>query len=402
MDVLKLLAVLGVIVLAVNLKRPLYQAVLAAMVAVGFLFQMGFLNFFTQVLQGMINPDTWLVILAFYLIAYLQRMLERRGLTKLAQQSLGGLFNSRRVTVSLAPVFLGLLPAPGVVPICGEIVEGTLGDDMKPVEKAFITTYYRHIPESFLPTFMAVLLGIKLSGTVSIRSFMITMLPMVGVLLALGYIFYLRRFNKETGAPPSTDKRSDAISLFQSLWSIALAVLLIVAFNLPVYLAVLVSIVLSAFVGRFTIFELGQLFLPAIETRLLLNTFCILVFKDVLSSTGAIERLPAVFEQLPIPQFLVFSLLFFFGGLMSGSQAIVALCMPLAFATVKGAGAPLLVLLMGMTYAANQVSPTHVCLGISSEYFHVSIGALIKRTLPIMLIFMTVLHLYYLLLVQFV
>ncbi len=70
----------------------------------------------------------------------------------------------------------------------------------------------------------------------------------------------------------------------------------------------------------------------------------------------------------------------------------------LAFSTILGAGMPLMVLLMSFAYAAMNVSPTHVCLAIISQYFHVSLGSLVKRTIPIIAIYCLASVLYYLLL----
>jgi len=53
----------------------------------------------------------------------------------------------------------------------------------------------------------------------------------------------------------------------------------------------------------------------------------------------------------------------------------------LAFAAIDG-GMPLMVLLMCMCHAASQVSPTHVCLVVASDYFHITLGDLIRKILP--------------------
>ena len=50
----------------------------------------------------------------------------------------------------------------------------------------------------------------------------------------------------------------------------------------------------------------------------------------------------------------------------------------------------LLVLFMGSAYAAMQVSPTHVCLFIAAECFKVDIGALVRRNIPMILVFFAV------------
>ena len=57
-----------------------------------------------------------------------------------------------------------------------------------------------------------------------------------------------------------------------------------------------------------------------------------------------------------------------------------------------------MVLLMGSSYIAMQVSPTHVCLTLIAEYFHVSLGSMVKKTIPVLICFMLFLIPYYYLL----
>ena len=135
-----------------------------------------------------------------------------------------------------------------------------------------------------------------------------------------------------------------------------------------------------------------------LEARIVINTFVVMIFKDLLTHTNVITALPGLFEALPIPSFLVFGLIFFVGTIVAGSTAIITLCLPMAFAAVSGAGMPLMVFLMSCTYAAMQVSPTHLCLTLACEHFKTDFGALVKRTLPVIGIFYVILTGYYLLL----
>ena len=119
-------------------------------------------------------------------------------------------------------------------------------------------------------------------------------------------------------------------------------------------------------------------------------TLNFMMFKDIITYTGVIHELPVFFGGLPIPLPMVFALIFFFGTIISGSNAIIPLCMPMAMAAMPDAGVPLLVLLMSSAYAAMQVSPTHVCLFIAAECFKVDIGALVRRNIPMILVFFAV------------
>ncbi|HPY37811.1 MAG TPA: DUF401 family protein, partial [Clostridia bacterium] len=148
----------------------------------------------------------------------------------------------------------------------------------------------------------------------------------------------------------------------------------------------------------FRLFELWALVRSAFEPKLLVNTFLVLVLKEFIDYTGVLQMLPKILSALPIPAFLVFALLFFIGGIISGTNGIIALGTPLAFSAIANGGMPLMVLLMCMCHAASQVSPTHICLVVASDYFHISLGDLIRKTLPIALAFSALMIGYYILL----
>lgn len=403
MDVLKLFLVFIAMIVVLRLKKPLFMAILAATVTTALVFQLPVKLFFFTLLESAISWGTLSILLIFYLIMFLQRMMEKRGSLILSQQSLDHLFHNRRITAALAPLFLGLLPSASVVLICGEIVDKIVDNDLTKEEKAFVTSYYRHIPEGVLPTYSAIILGLSLTGgVVSASSFILAMFPMVVLMVTLGYLFYLRKISKEIALPSEDSKRRSLLNLFKGIWPVLLIITLILALDIPVYIATIISIVLFAFVGRFRLMELAPFIKSSFEKNLLISTFFIMQFKDVLSATGVISSLPEVFATLPLPEFVIFALIFFFGTVVGGSQAIIVIGIPLAFMTITNAGLPLFVLLMGMTFIANQLTPTHVCLPIISEYFQISFGSLVKKSLPIVLILATAFIAYYFILILFV
>lgn len=79
---------------------------------------------------------------------------------------------------------------------------------------------------------------------------------MVAALFVTGYLVYLRKIPKDTGMVPDHPKAYYWKLLAQSAWSIALAILIILIFKLPVELAVLICIIINVFVNRFSPKEL--------------------------------------------------------------------------------------------------------------------------------------------------
>lgn len=400
-DIIKLVIVFLVIVVAIKFKRPLWMAIGISIVAAALLYQIPIMTFGTLLLDGVASWNTVSVLLILYTITFLQRLLERKSQLKLAQRDLNGIFNNRRINASLAPIFIGLLPSAAAAIICGDIVSDACKDDLSTDEKAFVTSYFRHIPESFLPTYSSVIIMSRLCG-VPIASFIIGMIPLEIVLYLLGYFFYLRKVPKETGDPPSENKFKDFLNLIKHLWSLIVIIVLILAFNVDTLIAIAVVTVASFFIYKFKFSEIPGLLKSAFEPKLIVSTILIMIFKEVITHTGVIELLPDAFSKLPIPTFLVFALIFFFGTVVSGSTAIIAICTTLAFQAIPGSGMPLMVLLMSFSYAAMQISPTHVCLAVITEYFHTDISGIVKKTIPVITSFCIITVIYYLLLTAFI
>lgn len=82
------------------------------------------------------------------------------------------------------------------------------------------------------------------------------------------------------------------------------------------------------------------MFRTAFEPIIIFNTILIMMFKDIITYTGVIHELPVFFGGLPIPLPMVFALIFFFGTIISGSNAIIPLCMPMAMAAMPDAAFP--------------------------------------------------------------
>lgn len=394
-EFIKLAVIFVVIMLLVLLKIKLSHAMLASALLTVVLFQIPAGTAVKLMLQSVYEQDTLLVIGSFLLVTFLQRIMEKRKLLERAEVALQRLSGDRRLVCVIAPVIIGFLPSAGAVNICGAIVDKATGKDLDIEEKTFVASYYRHISESFSPTYNAILLALSITA-VSTGEFVLCMLPMVAVLLALGYIFYLRKLSKGYEACQTAyDKKEEFRQLFYCFWPLVLCIVLVIAFNLSVIKVLPFIILLSIFVYRLNAKEILAFAKSSVEWRVIFNTVILMMFKNILTYTGVVGRLPELFSGSAIPQFAAFGIIMFLGTIISGANSMIVLLIPLAFASIPDAGAGLLVYLMALSYAAMQISPTHICLSIITEYFEVSWGQLQKKTLPVVAVFVVILTGYY-------
>lgn len=259
------------------------------------------------------------------------------------------------------------------------MVDTMAGEHLKNDEKAAVAMYLRHIPEAMVPTFTGVIVACSISG-ISISSFFVWMIPMALLTLLAIYLVYLRRVPRTVGETGRSKKECVRL-LLRSLWSLLLAIAVIIVFLLPTWAVVTVVAAVNALVEKFSVQEVRDA-----------------VVKGLLILGGVIDVLPTYFEHLPIPAFLVLVILYAFGTLVAGSSAAAAAFIPLAYTMIPNGGAFLLALLMSVSFASSQLSPTHICTAIISDYFGVTFFATVKKLLPLFLLTVLIACGYYVLL----
>ena len=397
MDLIKLVIVFAVVIGLVANKKSMSTAVIIGSIACWILYKIPANVGAITVANTVTSLTVLKMIGVMYVITFMQRMMEKKNAINTARDGLSGLFNSRWVNCAAAPIFIGLLPSPNAAFIAGDMVEASASEYLSKEEMAVTTSYFRHVSEAFLPTYQNIILALAITGY-SASQFVIGMIPMVIVLIVLGILFFLKgKVPNKTGQANTTDKKED-VKKVAELWPILATIVLIVAFNIDTLYASIRVIVVYFFVGKFKAGDVAPFFVSAFESKIVFNTLAVYIFKNFLELSGAIKLLPGFFSQFPIPTFLIFVLIFLFGTLVAGSMTMTASVLPVAMESVPNAGLPLVCLLMMISYIAMQISPTHICLSIVSEHFDVSLGDMVKKTIPLLVVFTIIAIAYYLLL----
>ncbi len=393
MEVLLLVITFGFIIALMAKQCQLYKAVLAGLVLMTILYRFSLIDVGKYVWKVSTSWSTISILLAFYFIAFFQRTLETRRQLELAQDDLNGIFHNRRINTAGSAIFIGLLPAAAAMNLCSTIVKDASDGYLNKKEQAFVTSWVRHIPECILPTYSSVLLMLGISG-LETSNYILGMLIPVVFLMTLGYFAGLNKIPKDPGTPKSENRLQDVMNLFKHLWSLMLIVFLILAFQLEVCWAVFIVVIGCIVIYRVKWQEIKPIFKSAFEKRLLLNTYMVLILKEFISHTGALEILPNMVQKLPLPTYLVFAILFLVIAFISGSSGAIAVAAPLAFAAMP-VSTPLVVYLMCITHAASQMSITHTCVMVAAEYFEITLGQLIRKTIPYSLTFCLLATIYY-------
>ena len=398
MNILKLVIVFAAMFAVLMCRKPLWMSSLVGAVLTVILWLMPVPKVAELTWIALKEKSTVSLLVAIYIFAFIQNIMLKQGSLDRAEKSLSLMFNNRRVNALAIPVLMGFMPTPGSVLLAAPVIDAACGDQFSKEDRAFMSSYLRHIPESWLPTYAHIILAVELSA-LPMSAYVLGMFPLCLVMIGAIYLLYIRKISRDTGVVMEKKQVGKGlVSLLVSLWPVlAIIILLIAGVELiPASLAVTAAYFL---VCRVPVKELPSLLKKSFHIPMLTGTAMVMILKELLNSTGSVTDLINGLLTLPIPMFLVFGLIYFVGTIVVGGQAIIAMTMPLVFgaaALVPGYGPAMLVFVMAMSHAGSQMSPTHICLSIISDYYDVAFGDLIKKTVPATLIYVGCTLVYYL------
>ena len=397
-EIIKLLAVIVVIIFLIRKKRNLGHIILLASLLLGLLFGLNPKEIGINFFQAIMEPVTIRLIGVIVLVFLLSSILRRIESLKDIVDSLQKLVKDYRLILAFIPSFLGLLPMPAGAMFSAPMVK-EIGDraGLNPEEEIFVNYWFRHIWEFVWPLYPSIILLSALLG-VEIREIILVQFPISLVALILGLIWE-QRYLKKDGV---SDKRGEFIlnskKLFLSIWPILLVIFLVIVIKLDLLISLILVILSLLLLNRSKIKI--EVIIEIIKKDIPLNTVVliagIMIFKRILETTGVIMVIPGFFAELGIhPLVILFSLPFLIGMLTGVTSAIVGIGFPvlLSFIVVQGeANLNYAMFAFVGGYMGHLLSPMHLCLVVTSDYFKVDIGKIYKMLiLPVIIIVLSAL-----------
>ena len=326
---------------------------------------------------------TLLVVVASALA--LSRLMEVKGLlTSLAatMERLGP-----RLAMHLVPATIGLVPMPA-----GALVSATALRDLAnrmglPSERVtFINYWFRHIWESSLPVYPAIIAtSIILSAQLS--SVTLTLLPMTALVIALGTVssYRMLKQSKRYRTQERMSKRSIVYELLRASWPILLIVALVLA-GVDAVIAFPLALVLLACQQRAKWPELKTALEYGADLRILFLLYTVMLFKATIEGAGAAYVLFSDMQYVGLPTPVLLAFLPFLTGVATGiSMGFVGISLPLlvpfiALGSQFNSYALILAYMSG--YVGVLLSPLHLCLILSTDYFKASLAKVYRLILP--------------------
>lgn len=371
---LVVIAAMILIVVLLRFKVLIGPAILSGGLLIWLFESRSFEKLWIAFTETLTMQRTWDLLLCLYFVMCLEVELRKSGSLHGMVVTLRNIFSSNKVTLAFMPAFLGLLPSLGgarfSAPIVQEASEGIAVDDE---QKSAINLWFRHIFEFSNPLMPGVILACGIAN-VSIGD-LIDQVGWVTILcFVLGWIFLiipLKITDLEKATNTQHDRTIDWKSLVLAFGPIVTSFLLIVAFNVQAALAM--GLVVVAFIPLYFWFKrpisVKSVFTESLDKKLFFNVICILYFIQLLRVIGTLDEIVSVFNNSSLPQAVIIACLSFIFGVMTGmGQGYIAIVMPIVALMAPG---NIVLVGIAMVYgmAGQMVTPTHLCILVTVEYF---------------------------------
>ena len=333
------------------------------------------INELTQAVVQMVSlPRNYDLVIALYLVICLEIELRRSGCLTGMVQALYRMFSGPKFTLAVMPAFLGLLPSVGGARFSAPIVEeASKGLQITQENKAAINFWFRHIFEFSSPIVPGMILACGIAG-VKVGDLIIHLGWLTILAFVLGWIVMVRPIHvvkNERSLESAQEAHHHNVDFILALAPVIVNVVLMVAFELNASVAM--AIVVFALFPVLMIFNryvnLKEVFVGALDYKMFANIICILLFIQLLDCTGLLAQIVSSFESSVLPVPVIIGCIAFIVGVLTGiSQGHIAIVMPIVAALSMG-DLDLVGVAMVFGVAGQMITPTHVCLTITVDYF---------------------------------
>ena len=377
---------LSLLIMIVLLRKHIHisYAVLAS-TAVLFMLSGLHLNHLIQALYSTaVSWTTWNMVFTLYLVLCLEYLLRTSGILKDFTQAAGNLFHDNRVVLAFMPAFLGLLPSLGGAIFSAPMVEEAAQSyQISPERKTAINYWFRHVWEFCNPILPSMLLAASFTaipiGKIVGHQFV---LSFAAILIGAVILLRGKEFTPSGQAvcSTSTDSKKQQIkAVVLAIGPILLNVFLVTVCNLNTTLSMLLIVLLLAFLLHYQPKQYGLMLRDALNLPIINSILAILFFQGMLYATGTINGLIEFFQASGISPATVVYLTAFFMGLLTGlPQGFAAIAFPLVVPMLGASNLDGLALTYICGLTGVMLSPAHLCLIVTIEYFHASLFSSLK------------------------
>lgn len=384
-DILKITLTFLIMLLLIKRKWNIGTVLISASIILFILYMMPLANIIKSIKSAFIEPLTLQLLISLSFIRMIEMILrEKLVLKKMMSFIKRTLRNKRAVAISM-PLLIGIMPSLGGAYFSAPMVaEATEGLAVSRELNAYINYWYRHPWELFSPLYPGIILASLISG-IPMRTFILMNLSTVITMLIIGMFFGIPEIKGKFER--SEPIKSDEILSFIPIIGL---ILLVLGFNVPTHYALIIVVVILMSFYKTNLAYIKRILLYGFTREIIILILGIMILKETLEVSGAVSNLSLYFSLNHIPAVFILFILPFISGFLTGfTSGFVSSSFPLLI-SIHGVDAYALSFAFICGYAGVLLSPLHVCLVVTKDYFKADMYGIYKKTIPSVIIIVIV------------
>jgi len=380
---------LPLLIVAFLLKKKLKLEIVLPVgaFALTILFGVNILDSLKSYLNSFILLKYWNIYFIIYFVMILGELMDKGLMLDKMVTSMSAIFRKKSYAAAASAAFIGFLPMPGGSLLSAPFVE-KLMPDAENGRKLVINYWFRHIWEYFFPLYSG-MAWIVTVMKVSPKDIFIWMAPITIFMFIAGLPLLFsgekRRDcdleacgneseNQATEINYNDFGKSKKANFFRIIfiaWPILMAVSLSIIFSIPLVFSILAALILFLVVNP----KLGKYLKPYIINKrtvnLLFLTAAIVFFGEAVTLSGVAGALQSELKNTAAPVF-IFILPFIIGLLTGISVGFISIAFPILFHFLivdNSVVMPNLILAYLGGFTGVMLSPTHLCLIVTTGFF---------------------------------
>jgi len=396
-EIIKLLAIIAVIIFLIKKKWKLEYVILLASLLAGVFFNLSPIQIGNNFVLALIDPATLkligIIVLVYILSGVLRKVESLRDLV----DSLQGLVKDYRLILAFIPALLGLIPMPAGAMFSAPMVKEVGGRaGLTPEEETFINYWFRHIWEFVWPLMPGMVLFAGLLK-VEVREVILVQFPLTIIVVIVGFVWEYKNLKKDTNLINKKDILLNLKKLFFGVWPILLIVILVLGTKTDLLFSLLIVILSLIFLNikKLSLKILKDIIINDVDLGVVILIGSIMIFQRILQVSGGIEIIPEAFAKLGVHPYIVLFIVPFFIATMTGmGTAALGIGLPVLLPIIVQGEANLYYAMLAFTgsFAGVMISPMHLCLVVTRNYFKADMGKMYKMLiLPLTIIILSAL-----------
>jgi len=376
-DLVRLTAVFAVILFLLKKKLNIGYVMLIGAALLFLLYRMSAASILVTARGAVLNSVTVKLILALSFIRVFEMILREHAVLSGMMDGIKAIFRNRKVITISMPLLIGLIPSVGgayfSAPMVAEITRDT---KITPEEKGFINYWFRHPWEYILPLYPGILLASAVSK-IELHTLITVNLSYAVLLVLTGFMFSMRSLRGVV----QTDNFSE-----KGLWSFVpiLAVLLLVlVFHIELHYALIAMVATLFLFYKYKVKSILAALRHGFSLEVIILIVGVMFFKEAMENSGAVSNLSLFFMREGIPVSPVLFLLPFLTGMLTGlTVGFVGSTFPLIISLAGSASVGAISFAFACGFLGVLLSPTHICLILTREYFKADLWGIYKMMIP--------------------